>query len=77
MNVNSKQEETAGLVFLPREGRGKENSGLQVAVGAGLLSKVLVLSPLENIIHEQSTHLRGKRLFKCNVQHTDFHLSFL
>lgn len=51
VNVNSKQEETAGLVF-PREGKGKGRSGLQVAVSAGLPSKVHVLSPLENITHE-------------------------
>lgn len=75
MNVNSKQEETAVLVF-PREGEGKGKSGLQVALSAGLPSKVHVLSPLENITHEQSTQLRGKRLFKCNVQQTNSHLFF-
>lgn len=75
MNVNSKQEETAVLVF-PREGEGKGKSGLQVALSAGLPSKVHVLSPLENITHEQSTQLRGKRLFKCNVHQTNSHLFF-
>lgn len=62
--------------FFPGEGEGKGKSGLQVAVRAGLPSKVHVLSPLENITHEQSTQLRGKRLFKCNVQQTDSHLFF-
>jgi len=75
VNVNSKREETAGLVF-PREGEGKGKSELQVAITAGLPSKVHVLSPLENITHEQNTQLRGKRLFKCNVQQTDSHLFF-
>lgn len=75
MNVNSKQEETAGL-FFPREGEGKGKSGLQVAASAGLPSKVHVLSPLENITHEQSTQLRGKRLFKCDIQQIDSHLFF-
>lgn len=75
MNVNSKQEETAVLVF-PREGEGKGKSGLQVALSAGLPSKVHVLSPLENITHEQSTQLRGKRLFKCNVQQTNSPIYF-
>lgn len=75
MNVNSKQEKTAGLVF-PREGEGKGKSRLQVATSAGLPSKVHVLSPLENITHEQSTQLRGKRLFKCDIQQTDSHFFF-
>lgn len=53
-----------------------EKRGLQVVVSAGLSSKVHVLSPLENITHEQSTELCGKRLFKCNVQQTNSRLVF-
>lgn len=64
------------FVSFPREGEGKWKSGLQVAISTGLPSKVHVLSPLENITHEQSTQLCGKRPVKCNVQQTDSHVFF-
>lgn len=73
MYIQNKERQQAWFFQRRRGKRKKEDAG---AVSAGLPSKVHVLSPLENITHEQSTQLHGKRLFKCNVQQTNSHLFF-
>lgn len=71
----TQNEETQPAWFFQRR-RGTRQKSDAGAVSAGLPSKVHVPSPLENITHEQSTQLHGKRLFKCSVQQTDSHLFF-